>query len=114
MVKGFFIGVLVVGGLQGMNTLIFTLALSNALLVFFGAGAKGWANVVREQTPDPEVTKLLSDRYVCVFVDTGSATGKKLAQNFDISGNVGMVISDRTGSPTDGCPFRGSFPGTPP
>ena len=67
------------------------------LVVVFGPGANGWSKIVRAESPAPEVGKLLAEKYVCVFIDTNSPVGKKLAQDFDISGGVGMVISDRTG-----------------
>lgn len=73
-------------------------AMKKPLVVVFGSGANGWSKVIREESPAPEVNKLLTDQYVCVYVDTTTADGKRLAQNFDISGNLGVVISDRTGS----------------
>jgi hypothetical protein len=104
-----------------MNTALLSLALSSALLapswatsysdaqsqaaaqkkplvIVFGSGAKGWANVVREDGPTPQVSRLLAEHYVCVYVDTANAEGKTLAQTFAINGSVGMVISDRAGS----------------
>ena len=68
------------------------------LVVVFGSGANGWAKVIRAESPSVDVNKLLSDSYVCMYVDTTSPEGKKLAQNFEISGSVGIVISDRTGA----------------
>jgi hypothetical protein len=68
------------------------------LVIVFGSGANGWTKVVREAAPSADVTKLMSDRYVNVYVDVASPAGKALAQNFDITGNVGVVISDKTGS----------------
>lgn len=104
-----------------MNTAILTLALTSALLaptwqssyslahqhavaqkkplvVVFGSGPNGWTKVIRDEKPAPEISKLLADQYVYVYVDTTSPDGKKLAQNFDVSGNLGVVISDRAGS----------------
>ena len=63
----------------------------------FGPGANGWTKVVRAEAPAPELTKLLAERYVCVFVDTATPEGSKLAENFSVSGGVGLVISDRNG-----------------
>ena len=104
-----------------MNTSILTLVLASAMLapgwhnsynqaqqqsaqtkkplvIVFGSGANGWSKVVRAESPSPAVTKLLSEGYVCMYVDTASAKGKQIAQNFDIAGNVGIVISDRAGT----------------
>ena len=108
-----------------MNTSILTVALASALLagqngaptwhkdyskarqhgleqhkplaIVFGSGANGWGKVVRESSPSADVTKLLAE-YVCVYVDTASPAGKKFAQEFGITGNVGVVLSDRAGS----------------
>ena len=68
------------------------------LVVVFGSGANGWAKVVRAESPAADVTKMLSDSYICVYIDTASPAGKKIAQSFDITGNVGIVISDRAGT----------------
>jgi hypothetical protein len=68
------------------------------LVVLFGPGTNGWTKVVKAEGPSAEVTKLLSDQYVCVYVDTNSTDGKRLAQTFDVADGVGMVISDRAGT----------------
>lgn len=67
------------------------------LAIVFGSGANGWTKVVRAESPNADITKMLSDRYVCLYVDMATPAGQKLAQSFEITGNVGMVISDRTG-----------------
>jgi hypothetical protein len=125
VVEGIYFGVLFLGG-NLMNTSILTVVLASALLagqngtptwqndyskaqkqgsaqkkpllVLFGSGANGWAKVVREAPPAADVTKLMADQYVCVYVDTASPAGKKLAQDFGINGTMGVVISDRDGT----------------
>ena len=67
------------------------------LVVVFGSGAEGWVKVVRE-APTLDLTSLLADKYVCVYVDTTSPVGRKLAQDFEITGNLGLVISDHAGT----------------
>jgi hypothetical protein len=67
------------------------------LVVVFGSGANGWLKVIRE-APTPDLTKLLAEKYVCVYVDTASPAGRKLAQDFDITRNLGLVISDQVGT----------------
>jgi hypothetical protein len=67
------------------------------LVVVFGSGTDGWVKVIRE-APTPDLTKLLADKFVCVYVDTATPAGRKLAQDFDISGNLGLVISDQVGT----------------
>src|SRR3954469_10744762 len=64
------------------------------MVVFIGQA--GPQSVVREGTFSPELTKLLSKSFVCVYVDTSKAEGQSLAEAFRV--NNGVVISDRTGS----------------
>jgi hypothetical protein len=68
------------------------------LAVIFGSGSNGWAKVVRDAAPSEEVNKVLAERYICVYVDTKSAAGKKLAQDFAIQNGLGIVLGDRTGA----------------
>src|ERR1035438_2118410 len=66
------------------------------VLVVIGSGANGWTKVIREAAPSPEVTQMLA-KYVCVYIDSATPEGMKLAQSFEITGS-GLVISDRTGA----------------
>lgn len=68
------------------------------IAVVFGSGANGWNKVVRDSAPAAEVTQLLAAQYVCVYVDTASSAGKKLAEGFGITRDSGVVLSDRGGS----------------
>ena len=72
--------------------------LQKPLVVVFGSGGNGVAKLIGDGTAAAEVNQLLADKYVCVYIDTTSAAGKQLAASFEITGGVGMVISDRTGS----------------
>ena len=64
------------------------------LAVVFGSGQEGWTKLVRSE----ESKKLLSEQYVCVYVDTASEAGKKLAGTFAIKNATGLVLSDRSGA----------------
>ena len=66
------------------------------VLVVVGSGANGWNKVVRE-APSKELTQLMAQKYICVYVDIATPAGKQLAQSFEING-AGLVISDRTGN----------------
>jgi len=66
------------------------------LVVVFGSGADGWSKIISDRSPDEQVSKLLLNEYVCVYVNTDSPDGKRLAENFDLPGKAGLVISDRT------------------
>ena len=68
------------------------------MVIVFGSGANGWSKIVRDQSPTPEVSRLLAGQYVCHFVDITTPEGSRLAQSFQITSQVGMVISDRAGS----------------
>jgi hypothetical protein len=63
------------------------------LAVVFGSGQDGWSKLVRSE----ESKKLLAEQYVCVYVDTTSESGKKLANLFAINNQTGVVLSDRSG-----------------
>ncbi len=67
------------------------------LAIVFGTGANGWTKILRTNSPDPQIEKLLAEQYVCVYIDADTADGKKTSQAFGISGNVGLVLSDRSG-----------------
>jgi hypothetical protein len=63
--------------------------------VFVGSGKAGFTSVVREGAFSPEVSRLLSQKFVCLYVDTTKASGRTLADAFQL--NKGVIISDRTG-----------------
>ena len=64
------------------------------LAVVFGSGQDGWTKLIRSD----ESKKVLAEQYVCVYVDTSSEAGKKLAGSFAINNATGLVLSDRTGA----------------
>ncbi|HKB40389.1 MAG TPA: hypothetical protein VKD72_28425 [Gemmataceae bacterium] len=66
------------------------------LAVFLAPGKGGWDKVTKEGRLSSEARRLLADRYVCVHIDTETERGRQLARDFDVSGKVGLVISDRT------------------
>ena len=67
------------------------------LAVFVGKGASGWQQVPRSGQLSAEAERILSQRYVCVYVDRNTAAGKELAGVFEIADGPGLVISDGTG-----------------
>lgn len=66
------------------------------LAVFVSSGENGWEKICREPIGG-DVKKLLSDSYVCVYVDRGDEAGKRLAADFEFNNGPGLVISNRTG-----------------
>lgn len=67
------------------------------LAVFLTPGKGGWDKLSKEGNLGKEAKRLLTDRYVCVHVDTDTERGRQLARDFEVSGGVGLIISDRTG-----------------
>jgi hypothetical protein len=67
------------------------------LAVFFGSGTDGWKQILRDGPLDRDSRKLLSERFVLVYVNQETDAGKSLAEVFDLAGKRGLVISDRTG-----------------
>jgi hypothetical protein len=68
------------------------------LAVFVGSGPSGWDQVSREGKLGQGAKELLSAQYVCLYIDTSTQEGKRLAQAFDVPQGVGLVISDRSGA----------------
>lgn len=67
------------------------------IAMVFGNGADGSAKMLGA-SPSGECMQLLCDKYICVYVDMTTPMGKKLAQDCAITGDCGMVISDRVGA----------------
>ena len=66
------------------------------MVVFVGTGKAGWEGVITGGL-DPAVSKVLSEKFVCLYVDTTSAGGRGLARALQV-GERGLVISDKSGS----------------
>jgi hypothetical protein len=66
------------------------------LVVVIGSGKTPWANLAQVAEQDGSINQTLRSSYVCLFVDTDTTEGQRLAQSFELSG-PGVVISDRTG-----------------
>jgi hypothetical protein len=71
-------------------------AAQKPLAVVIGSGEAGWNRLSKEGKLTDEVRDLLAG-YVCLYVDAGTETGKKLAASFDAPEGVGLVISSRSG-----------------
>jgi len=66
------------------------------LAVVIGTGAANWDNVVSAGSLGDTAINTIRSTYVCVYIDTATEAGKKLAKEFDFTG-PGVIISDRTG-----------------
>ena len=65
------------------------------LAVFIGNGSKGWDLRTTEGQLSQETQKLLQTHYVCVYIDTATEDGKRLARDFEM--DAGLVLSDARG-----------------
>jgi len=66
------------------------------MAVFVASGQEGWAKVVRDGDLSPTARKLLTEKYVCLYVNTDTTAGRTLAGAFQVA--KGLVISDRAGA----------------
>jgi hypothetical protein len=67
------------------------------LAVFLGSGEAGYEQLDRDGKLTDEAKGLLASKYVCVYVNTDTPQGKRLAKAFEMPNGRGIVISDRTG-----------------
>jgi hypothetical protein len=69
------------------------------LAVILGTGKNGYEKVVRDGGElSAACRKHLAAHYVCVYADTSTETGKRLADAFAMPGGQGIILSDRTGA----------------
>jgi hypothetical protein len=67
------------------------------LAVFLAPGKGAYTKIGRDGGLGEEAEGLLAGQYVCVHVDTSTDKGKDLAKAFQLTGDVGIIISDQTG-----------------
>jgi hypothetical protein len=67
------------------------------IVVVVGSGEGGWNKVAKDGKLSSNALNLLRDKYVCVYADTQTASGRQLLQAFGLAGSTGLVISDRSG-----------------
>src|SRR5947209_15419836 len=65
------------------------------LAVFVGSGPKGWEQRTTDGQLSQDVQQLLQSHYVCVYFDTTTDEGKRMARAFDLAD--GLVLSDGSG-----------------
>src|SRR5207253_10925763 len=61
------------------------------------SGQRGFNQLSREGNLTEPIQKILAEKYVCVYLDTTQNDAKRLAQEFEITKGLGLVISDRSG-----------------
>jgi hypothetical protein len=67
------------------------------LAVFIGAGRDGFKQVCKGQALPAEARDVLAANYVCVYLDTLTAPGRRLAEAFEIADGPGLVLSTPNG-----------------
>jgi hypothetical protein len=67
------------------------------LAIFVASGAEGWDKLSKEGELDKEVKQLLQNRYVCVYLDTTTDHGRRMAGQLELTDGRGLVISDAAG-----------------
>src|SRR6266404_4802898 len=67
------------------------------LAVFVGKGANGWQSMAKEGKIDSKTTEVLSQKYVCLYVDLSDEAGKRVAESFELHSTPGLVISSPGG-----------------
>ncbi|HMP00910.1 MAG TPA: hypothetical protein PKD86_05965 [Gemmatales bacterium] len=68
--------------------------LDRSVAVVVGRGSVD--SLLRNGAMPAEAQKLLAEHYVCIFVDQEAAEGKRLAKEFNATGQTVLVISDKT------------------
>jgi len=66
------------------------------LAVIVSSRKNGWKEIARDGELGKEAEKTLAERYVCVYVDSATEPGKRLAAALGIDGK-GIVISNAAG-----------------
>jgi hypothetical protein len=66
------------------------------LAVFIASGKDGWRSVCKEKELNWEVCRLLTDKYVCVYVDGAEPVQQELARSFEASPLPLLVLSDHS------------------
>ena len=67
------------------------------LVVVIGSGVTGYNELTREGVLQDEARRLLTNQYVCLYLDTLTPAGSRQARAFHV-GDLGIVISDRSGA----------------
>src|SRR5690242_14393065 len=67
------------------------------LAVFIGNGPNGWKRIAEQGDLSAEAKRILSDGYVCLYIDRTQPGGEQWAETFEIPSGRGLVLSSRNG-----------------
>jgi hypothetical protein len=68
------------------------------LAIVVGSGTGGWQSVSKDGELDKDVKQLLELSYVCVYIDIGTESGKKMATSLRVDAGPALIIGDRSGT----------------
>ena len=68
------------------------------IAIIVGNGIKGWQQVSKQGELSTEVRKLFEGHYVCVYLDTGTERGQKMAGALNVGAGPALIIGDRSGT----------------
>ncbi|MFO0965401.1 MAG: hypothetical protein U0793_07420 [Gemmataceae bacterium] len=67
------------------------------LLVVVGSGQEGFEKLAQDGKLGDDVARLLSESYVCCYLDTEKSSQAKVIGDLSVKSGHGMIISDRKG-----------------
>jgi hypothetical protein len=81
------------------------------MVIVVGEGRGGWQSASKEGEFSKDVRSLLEKSYVCLFVDTSTNGGKKLAAALAVDSGPALIIGDRSGT-NQAFRYKGALSGT--
>jgi hypothetical protein len=67
------------------------------LAVFISSGQSGWNKVSKDGVLSKDANRILASDYVCFYLNTDQASGRRLADAFEMTDSRGLVIGDASG-----------------
>ena len=67
------------------------------LAIFVGSGPEGWDKLSKDGGLDKEARELLQGHYVCLYLDSSKEADRRLADQLELSGGRGVILSDVSG-----------------
>ena len=67
------------------------------LAVFIGTGSTGWKKVAEAGHLSDKAKQVLTEGYICLYVDRTQPGGDRMAESFDVPSGPGLVLSSRDG-----------------
>jgi hypothetical protein len=71
-------------------------AANKPLAVIIASGSDGWTSICKEGELKPDVRRLLTQHYVCLYVDATAPAERELARSFETKSAPLLVLSDHS------------------